>query len=295
MRKQPIVSVIIPCYNYGKYLWRAVKSALDQTYTNIEVIIVNDCSTDDTYKIMEDFTDPRVVKITQTTNVGQCRNRNTGIKESKGELISLLDADDWWHEKYLETAVPAFKDSEVGAAYTFRQGWANGNMVDMNGQRKIDGGDVVNDLFMINFIGTPVTFRKCAIPDGYDENMCKEYKNLGADWWILLKLSVNWRIIGFENKYYNYNHHPESLSSNLCMRIPADRMIQNKFIKEYPGLLSEKVIEEAMFWRSIREGLYYRVLGRKALACLSYLKSILYKPFSTIPYKSIAYTIIKGK
>ena len=91
MNAQILVSVIIPAYNAGKYIEKAVQSVFKQTYPNIEIIVVNDGSTDDTLDVLSRFPE---VKIVSTLNKGVSHARNVGIEASRGEYISFLDADD---------------------------------------------------------------------------------------------------------------------------------------------------------------------------------------------------------
>lgn len=89
----PLVSVVIPCFNAEPYVAEALDSVLGQTWPNVEVIAVNDGSTDDTLQLLGDF-EARGVKVISQPNRGQCAARNRGFKESSGELIKFLDADD---------------------------------------------------------------------------------------------------------------------------------------------------------------------------------------------------------
>ena len=91
MNDNPLVSVIIPAYNAGKYIESAVKSVFNQSYNNIELVVVNDGSTDNTLDILSQFSS---IKIISTPNKGVSHARNTGIDVSKGEYIFFLDADD---------------------------------------------------------------------------------------------------------------------------------------------------------------------------------------------------------
>lgn len=100
----PLVSIIIPAYNAERYIARAIKSALNQTWRDIEVIVVDDGSTDRTAEIVRSFKDPRVRYIyQQNQNVGSARNH--GIKESKGKYITFLDADDEYLPEKVEKQV----------------------------------------------------------------------------------------------------------------------------------------------------------------------------------------------
>lgn len=100
MKNKPLVSVIIPAYNAGKYIEMAVNSALNQSYPNIEVVVINDGSTDDTLDVLSRF--PNIVLIS-TENKGVSNARNMGIEASKGEYISFLDADDELDELAVES------------------------------------------------------------------------------------------------------------------------------------------------------------------------------------------------
>lgn len=97
------ITVIIPVYNVENYLERCLKSILYNTYTNLEIICVNDGSTDNSKKILEDYSkrDKRVVVINKK-NAGVSSARNAGIKIATGEYIAFVDSDDWIHEKYFE-------------------------------------------------------------------------------------------------------------------------------------------------------------------------------------------------
>ncbi|MEM8861680.1 MAG: glycosyltransferase [Chloroflexota bacterium] len=108
------VDIIIPAYNQGHYLQASVESALNQTWGNIEVIIVDDGSTDNTAEVAQTFSDPRVTYIYQE-NAGLSAARNTGIRHSTGEYISFLDSDDLFFPKKLELLLDAMhKSPELG-------------------------------------------------------------------------------------------------------------------------------------------------------------------------------------
>ncbi|MDV4343030.1 glycosyltransferase family 2 protein [Methanoculleus sp. YWC-01] len=98
----PAVSVVIPLYNKGPYIARALNSVLTQTFQDFEVIVVDDGSTDDGAEIVREFTDPRI-KLIQQENQGVSAARNRGIEASLADLIAFLDADDEWLPRFLET------------------------------------------------------------------------------------------------------------------------------------------------------------------------------------------------
>ena len=102
---QPLVSVIIPTYNRADLLPRAVHSVLLQTYSNLEIIIVDDCSTDNTQEIVEAFADKRIRYICNKKNSWPCVSRNRGLDFATGEYINFLDDDDEFSLTKLEKQV----------------------------------------------------------------------------------------------------------------------------------------------------------------------------------------------
>lgn len=107
----PLVSVIIPSYNCGKYIDCAVSSVLEQTYSNVEVIVVDDGSTDNTVDVLSKY--GTKIKLISQTNQGVSKARNNGIQEAKGKYIATLDADDRWLEDRLEKMIPVLETGEI--------------------------------------------------------------------------------------------------------------------------------------------------------------------------------------
>ncbi|MEM8832521.1 MAG: glycosyltransferase family 2 protein [Cyanobacteria bacterium P01_G01_bin.19] len=98
----PEVSVIIPTYNSEAYISQALESIFNQTYRNFEIILVDDASTDSTLEIARNFSDERLVIISNQENHGVSFGRNCGIAAAKGNWIALLDSDDWYDPKRIE-------------------------------------------------------------------------------------------------------------------------------------------------------------------------------------------------
>ena len=98
----PLVSVVIPSYNHGRYLGRALQSVLDQTYTNWEAFVIDNHSTDDTDEVLTRFADPRITVLKIHNNGVIAASRNMGIHAAKGEWVAFLDSDDWWSADKLQ-------------------------------------------------------------------------------------------------------------------------------------------------------------------------------------------------
>lgn len=120
------VSVVITAYNVEKYIKKAINSVLNQTYKNIEIVVVEDCSTDNTLKFIKglqksDLAFP-INLVQHKENVGAGLSRRDGIKASTGDFIMLLDADDWLNKDYIEHLVDRQKETDadiVGGGITY--------------------------------------------------------------------------------------------------------------------------------------------------------------------------------
>lgn len=109
------VSVVVPCYNYARFVGEAIESALGQTVKPLEVIVVDNGSTDNTLEVLRAFGDR--IRVVAQENRGQSGARNAGFEVARGELLALLDADDVWLPQKLEKQLPYFSRPGVGLVY----------------------------------------------------------------------------------------------------------------------------------------------------------------------------------
>ena len=114
----PLVSVIVPTYNGAKFIGNAIRSVLEQTYPNLEMIIVDDCSPDNTEEVVKQFDDPRLRYIRHDVNQGAATARRTAFHASSGSIIAFLDQDDFFHPEKLEAHVDFLEaHPEIGFTY----------------------------------------------------------------------------------------------------------------------------------------------------------------------------------
>lgn len=113
---RPLVSVVIPNHNYAQFVGAAIESALAQTYSPIEVVVVDNGSTDESLAVLRAYGDR--IRVVAQENRGQAGSRNRGIEESSGEFVAFLDADDVWLPHKLEKQMRLFDRSEVGLVYS---------------------------------------------------------------------------------------------------------------------------------------------------------------------------------
>ena len=107
----PLISVIIPVYNAEKYLRKAVNSVINQTYTNLEIILIDDNSKDDSLSICRSFDDPRIRIISNPVSLGAAGARNKGLDVFTGEYVAFVDADDYVHPEYIALLYKALTES----------------------------------------------------------------------------------------------------------------------------------------------------------------------------------------
>ena len=136
-----LVSIIMPSYNTGGYIKNSIESVLAQTYENWELIIVDDCSTDDTDSIVGQFSDKRIRYLKNKKNSGAAISRNYALREAKGRWIAFLDSDDLWLPEKLEKQIAFMENNGYSFSYTdYKIRW-NGKNED---PRVYTGPDVVN-------------------------------------------------------------------------------------------------------------------------------------------------------
>lgn len=117
---ESLVSIITPAYNSEKYIEECIKSVLDQTYNNWELIIVNDFSIDKTYEVAKKYADndSRIKVINNSKNEGVSYSRNTAIQQSRGQYLAFLDSDDSWKSEKLEIQVNFMRENNYSFTFT---------------------------------------------------------------------------------------------------------------------------------------------------------------------------------
>lgn len=112
-----LVSIIMPSWNTAKWIAESIESVINQTYQKWELIIVDDCSTDNTDNVVASFDDKRIVYLKNESNSGAALTRNKALREAKGEWIAFLDSDDLWKPEKLEKMVAFMTENNYSFAY----------------------------------------------------------------------------------------------------------------------------------------------------------------------------------
>lgn len=143
-----LVSVIMPSYNTGKFIAESINSVLSQTYNNLELIIVDDCSTDNTDEVVKSFDDKRIRYFKNEKNSGAAVSRNRALREAKGKWIAFLDSDDLWIEDKLEKQIKFMRENNYHFSYT------NYEEIDESGNKtgvKVSGPKKITKTGMFNY------------------------------------------------------------------------------------------------------------------------------------------------
>jgi len=184
----PIVTVIIPTYNRSKLLVETIESVLLQSYTDFELLIIDDGSTDDTRQAVSALNDSRI-KYIYKQNGGVSSARNLGLNNAKGEFICFLDSDDLWPEKFLQTMIKSLQDNaQYGAAYCMRTRLFDDGSTQPSYQKEFFfSGNITERLFEKTFIQTSAICFRREILKGlfFDESMAN-----GEDVDMWLKVST---------------------------------------------------------------------------------------------------------
>ena len=114
----PEVSIITPCFNADKFLPKTVESVLNQTFKDWEWLITDDCSTDDSIKLIAEIKDPRIILTVAEKNLGAGEARNLSLRKATGRFITFLDADDFWQPEFLSEMIAFMQNEKAELAYS---------------------------------------------------------------------------------------------------------------------------------------------------------------------------------
>lgn len=273
------VSIIIPTLNRAFLVSRAINSALNQTYKNFEIIVVDDCSSDETEKIFKKRRDKRVRYIRHRQTKGPGAARNTGIGASSAEYIAFLDSDDEWLPTKLEKQIDFFKKNimNVGLIYC---GVA---FIDQNNSKVIEKwmpryrGYVFEKNLSSNFIvsgSSTVIVQRTALKKAgkFDESLpsCE-------DWDLWIRISKHCEFDFVPEMLVNCYAHSERISTNFDRVIFGLKLLSNKYKKEIDKQRNN--IKAQHFFHLGNHFCYY---GDKSLA-----KKYLIRAFDVYPLNPI--------
>jgi glycosyltransferase involved in cell wall biosynthesis len=243
--KDPEVSVVIATYNMGQHVRQAVLSVLAQSDQNLEVVVVDDGSTDNTREVLREFAEDSRVRILLQENQGQPKAKNAGWRKGRGRFIGFCDADDYWLPNKLALQLPLLRrDPKVGVVYSRAATLAaDGTLLPPRKRMSHARSDVLERMFISNLVpfGTAVVRRECLEQvGGFNESI-----PMGIDWDLWLRIALDWEFDLVDEATYVYRVWPGQMSHNLMKRYECALIIMQRFLEAHPGRLPDKVISMA--------------------------------------------------
>ena len=189
--KEPLVSVLINCYNGEEYINKSINSVLSQSYQNWELIFWDNLSEDNTKIIVKSYTDERINYFRAQTHASQYQARRLAIKKCSGEFIAFLDVDDWWDDKKLEKQVKSFESDNIG--FSCSNAWLINEREKRRKKiafKKIPEGNILNELLKKDFITMSSLMIKKSSYDSLEYGFNPEFEIIG-DFDLVLRLSLH--------------------------------------------------------------------------------------------------------
>lgn len=213
MKKEELVSIVVPVYNAEKFLKDTIQTVLEQTYPNWELLLVDDCSNDNSVDIIKEYVkdDKRIRLLKNEKNSGAALTRNHGIKEAKGTYLCFLDADDLWEKEKLEKQLKFMKDNCCAFSFTDYEfadsnGIPNGKKVKVpktiNYKQALKNTTIFTSTVMFDL--RKLTKEDITMPNVKSEDT--------ATWWKVLK-KIEYAY-GINNIMVLYRRSANTLSSN---------------------------------------------------------------------------------
>jgi glycosyltransferase involved in cell wall biosynthesis/acyl carrier protein len=281
-----LVSVVITNYNYERYIGLSIESALGQTYRDLELIVVDDGSTDGSDAVISSFLSDRRMRYIKQANKGQAAATNVAIEASRGDYVAFLDADDIWIPEKLTEQMAAFR-AQPGVGVVYSDAMA----IDESG-RQMDrmpagarGGRALDELLLENFVpfSSAVVRRECFLTAGLLNprfRVCTDY-----DLW--LRIAKEHEFLRVPKVLIRYRRKANALSGNADEMFATARVITDEFIAQNGNLMTRGVRKREFILANYRRFSHYCSVGdrRKATA---YLRQLLTRaPFSRYSLRAV--------
>lgn len=230
---EKMISVIIPSYNREKLIKKSVESVLAQTYGNIEVIIVDDCSTDSTETVAKSINDARVRYIKLEKNSGACIARNVGIDNARGKYIAFHDSDDTWRKNKLEIEMSALIENNADVVFSsFERHMGNKSQII---PQNLDRGFVKEErLLAYPLVNTPVILGKAKVfrDERFDEKLPRY-----QDFELMMRVVQKYKVYFIPEVLMDSFVQEDSLTKSVVKGNRAEAYIIKKHydaLKKYP-------------------------------------------------------------
>ena len=284
-----LVSVIIPAYNSEEYIVDTIKSVLAQTYKQIEIIVIDDGSTDGTSNILKPYI--HKIKYIKKENGGASSARNKGIVNSNGDYVAFLDADDLWRKNKIEKQMAIFKEfPDVGLVYCDSSTFDKEGVIHSSLSEIVETptGNVLEAMIVHNFLNNSsiVVKRVCFDIAGlWNENLIN-----GNDYDMWLRVASHYNFWFVDQVLVDTRYHSHGLSSMTDLQCENSIRIQDDFVRSLEKSInvSDKIVHKGYSYKYLVWGqrLFYQEKYSEAKEKL--LKSVRHNPGN---FKAIIYLL----
>ena len=246
----PLVSIVINCYNGEKYLRKSIESILDQSYKNLELIFWDNHSTDQTRNIIKSYDDSRIKYFFSQNHTTLYQARNLALKECKGDFVSFLDADDYYLKDKIAKQLLYFKDEKVGVIYSnYYRYYEDIKKKKLLTNKMLPSGNLTQYILeesQISFM--TVIVRKKSL-DSLEFNFDPKYSIIG-DYDLLYRLSFNWDFYYINEPLAVYRIHDENFSKNSILFIDE---LKDWYNKNYNSFINKKnyIYKKIIFFQAL--------------------------------------------
>jgi glycosyltransferase involved in cell wall biosynthesis len=265
---RPLVSIIVITYNSSKYVLKTLESASAQTYPNIELIVSDDGSTDNTIEICREWMEQnkgrfvRTELVTTPVNTGIPANCNRGLKASRGVWVKLIAGDDFIAESYVaECLSSGSDDNEVGIIYT------NSYIIDAEGKITAEepsldykSGRVFDDIFFLRF--WPKTSSMLFLKEALSHVGNFDESNWVEDYLLVLKIAQKYKFLHIDQYLTYYRVHESNISKGSLRLLQSQLQVIKQF-DTYPGFrqMEKQLLEQLFMVSSVEKAsLFYKLL-----------------------------------
>lgn len=259
-----LISVIVNCHNGEKYLKKCISSILNQKFKNFEIIFYDNCSSDDSKKIIESFKSKKIKYFFNEKKLSLYQARNEAIKKCSGSLVAFLDTDDWWDENYLSSKEKFFEKNEYDFFYSNVLFYYEKNKIfkkykNFNLPDGIIYEYLVKDYFII--ISGLIIKKKILEKELY----FNENYNIIGDFDLMMKVSKYANAKGFNDTYVCYRVHQKNFS----------KLNNRMFFEEYKNWLGKQFDKHDSFFDKHKK-YFINKLNRLEIIFLLYEKKSFY-------------------
>jgi glycosyltransferase involved in cell wall biosynthesis len=282
-----LVSVIVPAYNDAATVERTISSVVNQTYSNLEVLVVDDGSTDETAVLVQRMADvdPRI-RLLQKANGGLVSARNHGIAHSGGEFIAPIDADDLWHPEKIEKQVAVMRDrgDQVGLVYCWSRAIDAQDRVLWDVTPCGLRGNVYAALIIRNFLpsGAPLVRTRCVEEvAGYDATLLSRGANCCEDLKFNLDIAERFEFDLVPAFLFSYRVRAGSMSTDVDAMLRSRNLVIAEARARHPEL-PDKLFRWARGHQHREYGLTHLSEGHLLAGTRLLLRALVEDPFATI-------------